>query len=93
MLDIQKEYYTSDKEKDEEWFHEVDHSTCTFKQKIHCWIKAAEFQRERQASVKKDPMILVVLKDQTAINPQNLVEAVNPVDGERLLKEKIKCQS
>ena len=51
-LDIQGEYNSLQLaaaeviKRDEEWFDEVDHSICAFKQKIHCWIRNAELVRK-----------------------------------------------
>ena len=49
MLDVQKEYNSllpaEEQERDEEWFGEVDHNVCIFKQTIHCWIKDTELER------------------------------------------------
>ena len=32
--------------RDEEWFDEVDHKICAFKQKILCWIRKDELGRK-----------------------------------------------
>ena len=37
---------------DEEWFDDVEHNLCAFKQKIHYWMKDAE--AERKATVSLD---------------------------------------
>ena len=57
MLDVQKEYHSllpaEEQERDEEWFDEVDHNICIFKQKIHCWIKDAELERKTNLSSRR----------------------------------------
>ena len=57
ILDVQKEYNsllpTEEQEKDEEWFDEADHNICIFKQKILCWIKDAELQRNKDLSSRR----------------------------------------
>ena len=57
MLDLQKSYNSllppAEQERDEEWFDDLDHNICLFKQKIHCWIKDAEAERHAQLSCKQ----------------------------------------
>ena len=57
MLDVQKEYHSllpaEEQERDEEWFDEVDHNICIFKQNIHCWIKDAELERKTSLSSRR----------------------------------------
>ena len=49
MFDVQKEYNSlfpaEEPEIDKEWFNEVGHNICIFKEKIHCRIKDAELVR------------------------------------------------
>ena len=45
MLHVQKSYHSSlppAKQRDEEWFDDLDKNICSFNQRIHCWIKDAE---------------------------------------------------
>ena len=57
MLDVQKEYHSllpaEEQERDEEWFDEVDHNVCIFKQTIHCWIKDTELERKVNLSSRR----------------------------------------
>ena len=57
MLNVQKEYHSllpaQEQERDKEWFDEVDHNICIFKQKIHCWIKDAELERKANLSSRR----------------------------------------
>ena len=57
MLNVQKEYNSllpaEEQERDEEWFDEVDHNICIFKQKIHRWIKVAESERKANLSSRR----------------------------------------
>ena len=39
-------------ETDEEWFDDVEHNLCAFKQKIHNWIKDAEAERKAAVSYR-----------------------------------------
>ena len=54
MLDVQKEYnsllLTEEQERDEEWFDEIEHNLCNFKQKFCCWIKDAELESRTSLS-------------------------------------------
>ena len=55
MLDVHKENKSLlpvvEQERDEEWFDEVEHNICIFKQKIHCCIKDAELESSRRSHV------------------------------------------
>ena len=42
----------AEQQRDEEWFDDLDHNICSFKQRIHSWIKDAEAEREAQFSSK-----------------------------------------
>ena len=57
MLKVQKEYNSllpaEEQERDEEWFDEVDHNVCIFKQTIHCWIKDTELERKVNLSSRR----------------------------------------
>ena len=48
MFEVHKE--TDAQETDEEWFDEVEHNLCAFKQKIHNWLKDAEAERRAAVS-------------------------------------------
>ena len=56
MLDVQKSYNSllppAEQQRDEEWFDDLDHNICSFKQRIHSWIKDAEAERQAQLSSK-----------------------------------------
>ena len=39
--------------RDEEWFDDLDHNICSFKQRVHSWIKDAEAERQAQLSSKQ----------------------------------------
>ena len=56
MLDIQKSYNSllppAEQKREEEWFEVLDHNICSFKWKIHSWIKDAEADRHAQLSSK-----------------------------------------
>ena len=45
--------------------------------------------RERQILVQVDPMFLVVLEDETASTPQNVVEAVNLLQNRQHLLRRL----
>ena len=57
MLDAQKSYNSllppAEQQRDEEWFDDLDHNICSFKQKIHSWTKDAEAERQAQFSSKR----------------------------------------
>ena len=50
MFEVHKEYNSmlqpDAQETDEEWFDDVEHNLCAFKQKIHNWMKDAEAERK-----------------------------------------------
>ena len=56
MLDVQKSYNSllppAEQQRDEEWFDDLDHNVCSFKQRVHSWIKDAEAERQAQCSSK-----------------------------------------
>ena len=56
MLDVQKSYNSllppAEQQRDEEWFDDLDHDVCSFKQRVHSWIKDAEAERQAQLSSK-----------------------------------------
>ena len=56
MLDVQKSYNSllppAEQQRDEEWFDDLDHNVCSFKQRVHSWIKDAEAERQAQLSSK-----------------------------------------
>ena len=43
----------AEQQRDEEWFDDLDHNICSFKQRIHSWIKDAEAERQAQLSSKQ----------------------------------------
>ena len=57
MLNVQKSYNSllspTEQQRDEEWFNDLDHNVCSFKQRIHSWIKDAEVERQAQLSSKQ----------------------------------------
>ena len=57
MLDVQKSYNfllpPAEQQRDEEWFDDLDHNVCSFKQRVHSWIKDAEADRQGQLSSKQ----------------------------------------
>ena len=57
ILDVQNKYHSllpaEEQERNEEWFDEVDHNICIFKQKIYCWIKDAELERKTNLSSRR----------------------------------------
>ena len=57
MLDVQKSYNSllppAEQQRDEEWFDDLDHNFCSFKQRVHNWIKDAEAERQAQFSSKQ----------------------------------------
>ena len=57
MLDVQKSYNSllppAEQQRDEEWFDDLDHNVCSFKQRVHSWIKDAEAERQAQLSSKQ----------------------------------------
>ena len=57
MLDIQNSYNSllppAEQQRDEEWFDDLVHNICSFKKKIHSWIKDAEAERHMQLSSKQ----------------------------------------
>ena len=57
MLDVQKKYNSwlpvEEQERDEQWFNEVEHNICTFKQKIHCSTKDSKLERKANLSSKR----------------------------------------
>ena len=57
MLDIQKSYNSllppAEQQRDKEWFDDLDRNVCSFKQRIHGWIKDAETERQAKLSSKQ----------------------------------------
>ena len=57
ILDVQKSYNSllppGEQQRDEEWFDDLDHNVCSFKQRVHSWIKDAEAERQAQLSSKQ----------------------------------------
>ena len=57
MLDIQKSYNSllppAEQQRDKEWFDDLDRNVCSFKQRIHGWIKDAETERQAKISSKQ----------------------------------------
>ena len=57
ILDVQKScnslLLASEQQRDEEWFDNLDHNICSFKQRIHSWIKDAELERHGQLRPKR----------------------------------------
>ena len=43
----------AEQQRDEEWFDDLDHNFCSFKQRVHNWIKDAEAERQAQFSSKQ----------------------------------------
>ena len=43
----------AEQQRDEEWFDDLDHNICSFKQRIHSWIIDAEAERQAQLSSKR----------------------------------------
>ena len=54
MFEVHQEYNSmlqpDAQETDEEWFDDVEHNLCAFKQKIHNWMKDAEAERKGSVS-------------------------------------------
>ena len=48
--------------RDEEWFDDLDHNICSFKQRVHSWIKDAEAERQAQLSSKQSVSTKLPLK-------------------------------
>ena len=56
MLDVQKSYNSllppAEQQRYEEQLDDLDHNICSFKQKIHSWMKDAEAERHAQLTSK-----------------------------------------
>ena len=57
MLDIQKSYNSllspAEQQRDKEWLDDLDCNVCSFKQRVHSWIKDAETERQAQLNSKQ----------------------------------------
>ena len=57
MLDVQKSYNSllppAEQQRDEEWFDDLDHNICSFKQRVYSWIKDAGAEKQAQLSSKQ----------------------------------------
>ena len=57
MLDVQKSYNSllppAEQQKDEDWFDDLDHNVCSFKQTVNSWIKDAEAETQAQLTSKQ----------------------------------------
>ena len=92
MLDLQKSYNSllppAEHERDEEWFDNLDHNICLFKQKIHCWIKDAETERHAQLSCKQSVSTKVSTKSSSGRASSKTISRSSK--EKRALGEKIK---
>ena len=57
MLDVQKSYNSlltpAEQQRDEDWFDDLDHNVCSFKQNVNSWIKDAEAVTQAQLTSKQ----------------------------------------
>ena len=57
MLDVQKSYNSllppAEQQRDEDWFDDLDHNVCSFKQTVNSWIKDAEAEIQAQLTSKQ----------------------------------------
>ena len=96
MLDVQKSYNSllppAEQQRDEEWFDDLDHNVCSFKQRVHSWIKDAEADRQGQLSSKQS--VATKASSQSRSSGRSSSKASSRSSREkRALEERIKMVS
>ena len=104
MFEWHKEYNSvlqhDAQETDEEWFDDVEHNLCAFKQKIHYWMKYVEAERKATVSSRLSDVsvgrasvrsIKNIHQDQAANNQQTQVTNLQEKTGH--LRKKSRWQN
>ena len=96
MLDVQKSLNSllppAEQQRDEEWFDDLDRNICSFKQRIHSWIKDAEAERQAQLSSKRS--VLTKASSQSRSSGRSSSKASSRSSREKkALEERIDLQN
>ena len=79
----------TEQQTDEEWFDDFDHNICSFKQKIHSWIRDAEADRQAQLSSKRSVSTKASSQSRSSVRSSSK-ESTRSSREKRALEERIK---
>ena len=93
MLDVQKSYNSlltpAEQQRDEDWFDDLDHNVCSFKQNVNSWIKDAEAVTQAQLTSKQSVSTKASSQSRSPRRPISKASSTSSREA-RALEERIK---
>ena len=93
MLDVQKSYNSlltpAEQQRDEDWFDDLDHNVCSFKQNVNSWIKDAEAVTQAQLTSKQSVSTKASSQSRSPRRPNSKASSTSSREA-RALEERIK---
>ena len=93
MLDVQKSYNSllppAEQQRDEDWFDDLDHNVCSFKQTVNSWIKDAEAETQAQLTSKQSVSTKASSQSRSPRRPSRKASSTSSREA-RALEERIK---
>ena len=93
MLDVQKSYNSlltpAEQQRDEDWFDDLDHNVCSFKQNVNSWIKDAEAVTQAQLTSKQSVSTKASSQSRSPRRPSSKASSTSSREA-RALEERIK---
>ena len=93
MLDVQKSYNSlltpAEQQRDEDWFYDLDHNVCSFKQNVNSWIKDAEAVTQAQLTSKQSVSTKASSQSRSPRGPNSKASSTSSREA-RALEERIK---
>ena len=93
MLDVQESYNSllppAEQQRDEDWFDDLDHNVCSFKQNVNSWIKDAEAVTQAQLTSKQSVSTKASSQSRSPRRPSSKASSTSSREA-RALEERIK---
>ena len=93
MLDVQKSYNSlltpAEQQRGEDWFDDLDHNVCLFKQNVNSWIKDAEAVTQAQLTSKQSVSTKASSQSRSPRRPSRKASSTSSREA-RALEERIK---